>query len=102
MISVHWVKADIAVAGLEIRFLNRSAHERTPGVGGGQISGAMKVRTGGPHSHPKIPAKKENPLRGRMLQYRVNLAVYFTISPMAGLKNCYARLQESKIIAMRN
>jgi hypothetical protein len=35
-------------------------------------------------------------------RHNVNLAGLFRISPIAGLKNCYARLQEGKIIAMGN
>jgi hypothetical protein len=46
--------------------------------------------------------KRKNPLRGRMLQHNVNLAGLFRNIPIAGLKNCYARLQEGKIIAMGN
>jgi hypothetical protein len=31
-----------------------------------------------------------------------NALLAFRVSPMAGLKNCYARLQEGKVIAMGN
>jgi hypothetical protein len=50
--SVHWVKADIAVASVEISFDLR-VRPLKPAVGGGQIPGAYRRRTGGPHSHAK-------------------------------------------------
>jgi hypothetical protein len=34
--------------------------------------------------------------------HHVNLASLFRISPFVGLKNCYTRLQEGKIIYMEN
>jgi len=34
--------------------------------------------------------------------HHVNLAGLIRISPIAGLKNCYTRLQEGKVIAIRN
>ena len=34
--------------------------------------------------------------------HHVNLAGLFRISPIVGLKNCYTRLQEGKVIAMGN
>ena len=34
--------------------------------------------------------------------HHVNLAGLFGISPFAGLKNCYARLQEGKVISIGN
>jgi hypothetical protein len=34
--------------------------------------------------------------------HHINLAGLFRISPIVGLKNCYTRLQEGKVIAVGN
>jgi hypothetical protein len=49
MMSVHWVKADIAVASVDLI----SIRPLKPRVGGGQISAGYRLWTGGPGSYAK-------------------------------------------------
>jgi hypothetical protein len=48
------------------------------------------------------PLAASTPNRIFGTQHHVNLARLFRISPIVGLKNCYTRLQEGKVIAMGN
>src|SRR5258705_9060998 len=54
MMSVHWVNADIALRASRSDFDPKRVRPLKPMVGGGQISGVLSPRTGGPHSHAKI------------------------------------------------
>jgi hypothetical protein len=54
MMSVHWVKADMRLRASRSDFDPR-VRPLKPTVGGGQISGAYRRRTDGPHSHAKSP-----------------------------------------------
>src|SRR5712664_3473092 len=42
------------------------------------------------------------PTRPQHIGCTINLAGLFRISPIVGLKNCYTRLQEGKVIALGN
>src|SRR6267378_4697450 len=65
MMSVHWVKADMRLRASRSDFDPR-VRPLKPTVGGGQISGAYRRRTGGPGSYAKFSVfkKKKDPLLG--------------------------------------
>jgi hypothetical protein len=66
MMSVHWVKADIAVASVDLI----SIRPLKPRVGGGQISAGYRLWTGGPGSYAKFSvfSKQKTHFCGRKLK----------------------------------
>ena len=82
MMSVHWVKADLAVASVEILF-DRRVRPLKPAVGGGQIPGAYRrwtawfIRKKFVFSGRKTPPamRGRNPLIPNVIPMRPDAAV---------------------------